>query len=130
MEYIYYLTNASLTLRVVERLLGVTQQLPLEFMTVIHQINGWIVKVKLHDSVGQQAQRNFSAFLNEIGTAYEPGIRVRMALWGLEMGQSAVDVMRRYQVAVVSHGRPDRTEIEEFREQFVTGLGYCPETLA
>jgi hypothetical protein len=129
MEYIYYLANASLTLRVVERLLCVTQ-LPLEFITVIHQINGWIVKVKLHDSATAQAERNFSAFLNEIGTVYEPGIRVRMALWGLEMGQSAVDVMRRYQVAVVSHGKPDRREIEEFRQQFVTGLGYCPETLA
>lgn len=129
MEYIYYLANASLTLRVVERLLCVTQ-LPLEFITVVHQIDGWIVKVKLHDSATSRAQRNFSAFLNEIGTPYEPGFRVRMALWGLEMGQSAVDVMRRYQVAVVSHGKPDRVEIEEFREQFVTGLGYCPETLA
>ncbi len=129
MEYIYYLTNASLTLRVVERLLCATQ-LSLEFTTVIHQLNGWIVKVKLHESVSQSAQMNFLAFLNEVGTAYEPGIQVRMALWGLEMGQSAVDVMRRYQIAVVSHGKPDRREIEEFREQFVTGLGYCPETLA
>ena len=129
MEYIYYLTNASLTLRVVERLLGVTQ-LPLKFITVVHQINGWVVKVKLHESASRQAQQNFAAFLDEIGTAYEPGIRVRMALWGLERGQSAVDVMRRYQVAVVSHGKPDRREIEEFRQQFVIGLGYCPETLA
>ncbi len=129
MEYIYYLANASLTLRVVERLLCVTQ-LPLEFMTVIHQIDGWVVKVKLHESATERSQQNFLAFLNEIGTIYEPKFRVRMALWGLEMGQSAVDVMRRYQVAVVSHGKPDRLEIEEFREQFVTGLGYCPETLA
>ena len=129
MEYIYYLTNASLTLRVVERLLCVTE-LPLELMTVVHQMSGWIVKVKLHESATPTAQRNFSAFLDEVGTVYEPGIRVRMALWGLEMGQSERDVMRRYQVAVVSHGRPDRREIEEFREQFVTGLGYCPETLA
>lgn len=129
MEYIYYLTNASLTLRVVERLLGVTQ-LPLEFTTVIHQMNGWVVKVKLHQSVGMRAQQNFSAFLNEIGTAHEPTVRVRAALWALEMGQSSADVMRRYQVAVVSHGKPDKQEIEEFREQFVTGLGYCPETLA
>ncbi|MEL6602447.1 MAG: hypothetical protein AAFP20_04375 [Cyanobacteria bacterium J06614_10] len=129
MEYLYYLANASLTLRVVERLLCVAQ-LPLEFITVIHQIDGWVVKVKLHDSATQQAQQNFLAFLTEIGTPYEPGFRVRMALWALEMGQSAVDVMRRYQVAVVSHGKPDRVEIEEFKEQFVTGLGYCPETLA
>jgi len=31
---------------------------------------------------------------------------------------------------VVCHGRPDRKEIEAFRQQFVKGLGYCPETLA
>ena len=49
---------------------------------------------------------------------------------GLENGQSPIDVMRRYQVAIVSHGKPDREEIEAFRRQFVMGLGYCPETLA
>ena len=129
MDYIYYLTNASLTLRVVERLLCATE-LPLEFMTVVHQMRGWIVKVKLHESTTPEAQQNFLAFLDEIGTAYEPGFRVRMALWGLEMGQSEEDVMRRYQVAVVSHGKPDGREIENLREQFVKGLGYCPETLA
>lgn len=129
MEYIYYLANASFTLRVVERLIGVTQ-LPSEYMTVIHQMNGWVVKVKLHESVSKNDQQNFSAFLDEVGTSYEPPFRVRSALWALEVGQSAADVMRRYQVAVVSHGKPDRAEIEEFRKQFVTGLGYCPETLA
>lgn len=129
MEYIYYLTNASLTLRVVERLLRATE-LPLEFTTVIHQMSGWIVKVKLHESATPTAQQNFAAFLDELGVVYEPGVRVRMALWGLEMGQSARDVMRRYQVAVVSHGKPDRREIEDFQAQFVRGLGYCPETLA
>jgi hypothetical protein len=53
-----------------------------------------------------------------------------MAFWSLESGQTPVDVMRRYQVAVVSHGSPEREEIEAFRQQFVRGLGYCPETLA
>ncbi|MEO0455098.1 MAG: hypothetical protein AAF152_00755 [Cyanobacteria bacterium P01_A01_bin.114] len=129
MEYIYYLANASLTLRVVERLLDM-MQLPLEFMTVIHRIDGWIVRVRLHESVTHLAEQNFRAFLNETGIPHNPGFRVRMALWGLETGQSAVDVMRRYQIAVVSHGKPDRQEIEQFREHFVTGLGYCPETLA
>ena len=129
MEYIYYLANASLTLRVVERLLGLTR-LPLEFMTVIHRIDGWVVKVRLHESVTPSVAADFSAFLDEVGVPYEPGIRIRMALWGLETGQTPVDVMRRYQIAVVSHGRPDRHEIEEFRKQFVRGLGYCPETLS
>jgi hypothetical protein len=45
-------------------------------------------------------------------------------------GQSPVDVMRRYQVAVVSHGKPEKEEIEAFRQHFIRGLGYCPQTLA
>jgi hypothetical protein len=57
-------------------------------------------------------------------------MRIQMALWSLEAGQNPVDVMRRYQVAIVSHGNPERKEIEAFRQQFVRGLGYCPETLA
>jgi hypothetical protein len=129
MEYIYYLANASLTLRVVEYLHGVTW-LSVRFMTVIHQIDGWVVKVKLDRELDIDGDKDFRSFLNELGISYEPDIRVRMALWGLETGQSPVDVMRRYQVAVVSHGSPERGEIEEFRRQFVQGLGYCPETLA
>lgn len=129
MEYIYYLANASLTLRLVEYLHR-TSWLPVQFMTVIHRIDGWVVKVKLEEPLTPQQDGDLLAFLNEIGVPYEPEIRIRMALWGLETGQSPVDVMRRYQVAVVSHGTPDSYEIEEFRRQFVKGLGYCPETLA
>ncbi len=68
--------------------------------------------------------------MNELGIPYEPSMRVNMALWNLEARQSPIDVMRRYQVAVVSHGSPEREEIEAFCQQFVQGLGYCPETLA
>jgi hypothetical protein len=99
-------------------------------MTVIHQIDGWVIKIKLHRPLDPREDGDFRAFLNELGIPYEPEIRVRMALWGLETGQSPVEVMRRYQVAIVSHGSPDHREIEEFRRQFVQGLGYCPETLA
>jgi hypothetical protein len=129
MEYLYYLANASLTLRVVEHFHSMPW-LPVRFITVIHQIDGWVVKIKLSRSLDPQEDGDFRAFLNELGIPYEPEIRVRMALWGLETGQSPVEVMRRYQVAVVSHGKPEREEIEEFRKQFVQGLGYCPETLA
>ncbi|MBE9136359.1 hypothetical protein IQ254_03940 [Nodosilinea sp. LEGE 07088] len=129
MEYTYYLANASLTLRVVEHLLGCTR-LPLEFMTVIHQIDGWVIRIKMNGNMDVADAEDFRAYMNELGIAYDPGIRVRMALWGLETGQSPIDVMRRYQVAIVSHGKPDREEIEAFRRQFVMGLGYCPETLA
>ncbi|MBF2001510.1 MAG: hypothetical protein IGS50_08035 [Synechococcales cyanobacterium C42_A2020_086] len=129
MEYMYYLATASLTLRVVEHVQAMPW-LPVRFITVIHQIDGWVVRIKLCRSLDAQEDGDLRAFLNEMGIPYQPEIRVQMALWGLETGQTPVDVMRRYQVAVVSHGHPDRTEIEEFRRQFVRGLGYCPETLA
>jgi hypothetical protein len=129
MDYIYHLANASLSLRIVEHLLR-AQTLPLAFMTVIHQIDGWVIKVRMDDSIDESTAEDFRAYLNELGIPHEPSIRLRMALWGLETGQSPVDVMRRYQVAVVSHGKPDSKEIEAFRNQFVMGLGYCPETLA
>lgn len=129
MDYLYYLANASLSLRVVEYL-HTSSQLPVSFVTVIHQIEGWIVRVKMSRYLEPQQHGDFRAYMNELGVPFEPGIRVQMALWGLETGQSPIDVMHRYQVAVVSHGQPEREEIEEFRKQFVQGLGYCPETLA
>ena len=129
MEYLYYLANATLTLRIVEHLHR-RPQMPVSFVSVIHQIDGWVVKIKMSSPLDLQQDGDFSAFLHELGIPYEPPMRVNMALWSLEAGQSPIDVMRRYQVAVVAHGSPEREEIEAFRHQFVQGLGYCPETLA
>lgn len=129
MEYLYFLANASLTQRIVEYLHR-NRQIPLESVTVLHQIDGWVIKVKMKNSLQPQQHGDFKAFLNELGIPHQPEVRVKMALWSLDAGQSPIEVMRRYQVAVVSHGRPDREEIEAFRKQFVNGLGYCPETLA
>ena len=129
MEYLYYLANATLTLRIVEHLHH-RPQMPVSFVSVIHQIDGWVVKIKISSSLNSQQDGDFKAFLRELGIPYEPSMRVNMALWNLEAGQSPIDVMRRYQVAVVAHSSPEREEIEAFRHQFVQGLGYCPETLA
>ncbi|NES99684.1 MAG: hypothetical protein F6K62_06520 [Sphaerospermopsis sp. SIO1G2] len=128
-EYLYYLANASLTLRVVQHLHNRPQN-PVSFITVIHQIDGWVVRIKFKEPVSAQDDGDFRAFLNELGISYEPPMRIQMALWSLEAGQYPVDVMRRYQVAIVSHGSGEQEEIEAFRQQFVRGLGYCPETLA
>ena len=129
MEYLYYLGNASLTLRIVQYLHS-RPQLPVSFVSIIHQIDGWIVRIKFREPVSDQQNGDFRAFLNELGISYQPAMRVQMALWSLESGQATVDVMRRYQVAIVSHCSPEREEVEAFRQQFVRGLGYCPETLA
>ena len=129
MDYLYFLANASLSLRVVEYLHSMPQ-LPVQFMTVIHQIDGWVIKVRMNSPLTPQQHGDFRAFMNELGIPYIPGIRLQMALWSLETGQSLLEVMRRYKIAVVSHGSPDKSDIEAFRQQFTMGLGYCPETLA
>ena len=129
MDYLYFLANASLTLRVIEYLKGINH-LAVASMTVIHQIDGWIIKVKFNQPPTPRQHGDFRAFMSELGIPYEPEIRLQMVLWSLETGQSPIDVMRRYQVAVVSHGNPDKNDIEAFRQQFTRGLGYCPETLA
>ena len=129
MEYLYYLANASLTLRIVEYLHG-KPQIPVAFVTVIHLVDGWVVKVKMNSTLTPQQSGDFQAFLNELGTPYQPPTRIYMALLKLEAGEPPIYVMRRYQVVVVSHGSPDCSEIEAFRHQFTQGLGYCPETLA
>jgi hypothetical protein len=53
-----------------------------------------------------------------------------MALQKLDAGESATSVMNRYQVVIVAHGEPDKTEIEIFCAQIVERLGYCPQHLA
>jgi hypothetical protein len=129
MDYLYYLGNASLTLQVV-RFLNSHKTLPIRFISVIHRVDGWVVRVKMLQELTPQQAGDFRAYMSELGVVYQPGIPLKMAFWALETGQPIVEVMQRYQVAVVSHGCPDRTEIEEFRQQFIRGLGYCPETLA
>lgn len=128
MDHLYYLSNASLTLRIVE-FLNVRNHLPLSFLTVINRLDGWVIRVKFSRPLDDRQAGDFTAFLSELGVTYEPNARLKMALCDLENGYTPVEVMHQYQIVVVSHGRPDRIEIEAFREQFVQGLGYCPETL-
>lgn len=104
--------------------------MPIAFVTVIHQIDGWVVKVKMKSPLSSQQHGDFQAFLNELGIAYKPPVRVNMALWSLEAGRSPIDVMRHYQVVIVSHGSPAPEEIKVFQQQFIKGLGYCPKNLA
>ncbi|AFZ37362.1 hypothetical protein Sta7437_3878 [Stanieria cyanosphaera PCC 7437] len=129
MDYLYFLANASLTLRTINYL-RIMKHARNASITVIHQIDGWIVKVRFPQSLTPELHGDFRAFMSELGITYDPEMRLQMVFWSLETGQSPVEVMRRYQVAVVAHGMPDTKEIEAFRQQFTRGLGYCPETLA
>lgn len=129
MDYLYFLANASLTLRVV-KYLNAMPQLPVKFITVIHQIDGWVINIKMKSPLSPQQSGDFRAFLHELGIPIAPPTCVYIVLGSLEAGESPIDMMRRYQVVVVSHGSPNCSEIEAFRHQFTRGLGYCPETLA
>ncbi|MEO0376537.1 MAG: hypothetical protein AAF329_18325 [Cyanobacteria bacterium P01_A01_bin.17] len=128
MDYLYSFSNSTLVLRAIQHLRS-SPNLPTQFVTVIHQLNGWILRVQAAGWT-ERAEGDFQAFLMELGVSYSPNVRVRNVLEALEDGQSPVTVMERYQVAVIAHGAPDLTEIKAFREQFIKGLGYCPETLA
>lgn len=129
MEYLYYLANASLTLRIAEYLDG-KPEMPIGFVTVLHFFDGWVVKVKMNSTLDSQQDGNLRAFLNELGIHYKPPRCITMALCSLDAGQSPIDIVRSYQVAVVSHGGQAREEIEAFRQQFIKRLGYCPKPLA
>lgn len=129
MEYIYYLANASLTQYIAAHL-NRKVDLPVAHMTVIHQIDGWVIKIKLNGSISDQQDGDLKAVLNEIGIPYCPHPRINYAFQSLEAGQTPVAVMHQYKIAIVAHGQPDDHEIETFRQEFVRGLGYCPETLA
>ena len=129
MDYLYFIGNASITLRIIDHLKQMRYSSRC-LITVIHQINGWIVKVHFNEPLTVVEQGDFKAYLGELGVPYDPEVRLRMVFWSLETGQSPIDVMRRYQVAIVSHGFPEMSDIEAFRLQFTRGLGYCPETLA
>ena len=129
MDYLYFLANASVTLRTIEYLRQMEHTANAS-LTVIHQIDGWIVKIRFLQALEPKLHGDFRSFMSELGISYNPEMRLKMVFWSLETGQSPVEVMRRYQVAVVSYGTPDTKEIEAFRQQFTKGLGYCPETLA
>jgi hypothetical protein len=118
MEYLYYFDNASLTLKIFEYLYSF-HQMPRAIVTVIHQNDGWLVRVKMYSLLDSQQDRDFKAYLNEFGIPEEPSRRLKMVFLSLEAGYSPLDIMRRYQVVVVSHGSPQRQEIEAFRKLFI-----------
>ncbi|MEM9138150.1 MAG: hypothetical protein AAGB01_12515 [Cyanobacteria bacterium P01_F01_bin.42] len=128
MDYVYYVGKASLVIRLIQHLQNCWDS-PIQFMTVLHQLNGWVVRIKPRDWPLEK-QINFQSFMNELGVSHTPNRRVNQVLHALEQGETPVEVMNRHQVAVIIHGVPSVDEIEVFRKQFIEGLGYCPETLA
>lgn len=129
MEYIYYLEKASLIFRVISYFETMTF-LQSASLTVIHQINGWVIRIKTPLLLSSQEDANLKAFLLELGVQYHASVRLEIVFWSLDMGDSPVTIMRNYRVAIISHGKPNFDRIEIFRQEFSRGLGYQPETFA
>ncbi|NET39454.1 MAG: hypothetical protein F6K19_47070 [Cyanothece sp. SIO1E1] len=128
MEFLYSFANASLTQRILVYLLTKVRS-HLDDVTVIFLNDRWIVRLKLDSSLETEQSKDFQAFLNEHGLPYHPPLAVTLALKDLDQGDIPTLVMNRRQVVIVSHGIPNLEEIRYFQEQFVAGLGYCPQSL-
>lgn len=128
MQYLYHLANASLTLHLV-KYLTTCSYISDSVVTVISQIDGWVVNINMKSSVDPQQEKNMKAVLNELGIVYSPSKLINLVLMKLEGGAKMSEVMYRYQVAIVSHGVPKCDDIETFRRHFIDELGYCPQYL-
>ncbi|NER79367.1 MAG: hypothetical protein F6K42_07245 [Leptolyngbya sp. SIO1D8] len=128
MEFLYCLANASLTQRILNYLLRMLRSY-VNCVTVIFLNDRWVLRLKLDRSLDSELCEDCWAFLSENGLPYHPPPNVSLALKELDAGQALTKVMNRHHVAIVSHGEPNPGEVECFQEQFVAGLGYCPQSL-
>ena len=128
-EYIYSFPNTSCTLAIIEHLRR-KHQSRLDSVAVINLIDRWIVKLNLRSSIPYWTEKNLQAVLNEMGSVSQPSPKVLEALDSLEHGESPTEIMNRYRVVIVTHGKPETEEIEIFRDRIVEGLGYCPQNMA
>lgn len=128
MDYVYFLANATLTLRAINYIREA--RLPVKLVTIIHQIDGWALRIRMQTLPSVEQHKALQSVMSELGVPMPSKPRLQVALWNLDMGQSAIEVMQRYQIAIVSHGSPDSRDVELFCQEFIKGLGYKPETLA
>ena len=128
MDELFILKNASLVLRLVHHLTD-NVSIPLDFLTVIYEDSNWIIRVKSLQPFPRDREKDLEAFLWEIGAPCAPNSVLSQALLDLELGRSPVDVMKQFRVVVVSHGLPSAIEVEIFRRDLISRLGYCPCTL-
>ena len=128
MYLLYCFCNASLTQRALvclsKRLRWVD-----DCVTVVFLNDYWLVRVGIGSDIEKETLQNTQAFLSENGLPHTPCSYIQQMFDECISGTSLLDVMNRYHVAVISHGKPQFEEIRHFQETFVKGLGYCPPSL-
>lgn len=128
MEFLYCFANASLTQRILDYLLRQMRS-HVNSVTVLFLNDRWVIRLK--SDLGFEAERynDCWAFLSEHGFPYHPPEAITLVFKVLDAGGAPTQVMNRFHVAIVSHGTPNPEEVSRFQEQFVAGLGYCPQSL-
>ena len=129
MQFIYCFANTSLVLRVIQRLSGYGHW-QVETITVFYLGDFWVVRVRLQPGLSIEQEYDVLAFLDEHGWYYRPTKHMQWAIAALDRGCRATDVMNQYHTVIISHGEPQLQELYLFRERFIEGLGYCPQSLA
>ncbi len=128
MQYLYSFANLSLILRVMDRISQMTH-LPVASITIIYLVDRWVMRLTLKQPITTADRKNLIAFLRENGISHNSSVQLLNAFIALDQGQTPTQVMNTYQTVVVSHGGANPTELHEFCDRFVEGLGYYPPSL-
>ena len=125
MDELFVLDNSSLVLHLIHYL-SYQLTIPLKLVTVIYQQDCWIIRIKGEPGCPCNQERDLEAVLWEFGEPFYPDTKIIQALMDLELGRSLVDVMQDYSLSIVSHGLPNELEVEIFRRNVISKLGFCP----
>lgn len=130
-DWFYHFGKASYVLRIIDYLQAMKrrQSLQVEFITIVHQPQGWIVRIRPSQSWPLESILNIQALMNELGNPTEPNRYIRPVFNALEQGQSLSYVRNHYCISVIDHGLPKPGEVLTFCEQVISEFGYCPESV-
>ena len=128
MYLLYCFCNASLTQRVSVYLSKKLRRVDY-CVTVVFLNDHWLVRVEIASGLEREELQDLESFLSENGFPHTPCPYIQQVLNECTSGTSLLDVMNRYHVTVISHGKPQFEEIRHFQKSLVQGLGYCPPSL-
>lgn len=106
MDYFYYFENASLSVCVIEYL-AKQAHLPFDYVTVIYIANNWLIRAKFSGFLSAEEEANYLAVMSELGHPYTPTTPMTLAFACLAAGEMPMQVMNRYQIEFIAHGKPD-----------------------
>lgn len=126
-DYLYCLSNASLTQRVIAYLSGMGTYI--NCVTLFFLNDFWLLRIQFTPVISHWQRKNCLAFLTENGAPYLAPSNITQALKDLDKGYSVTDVMNEHYVVIIFHGMLQPNELRNFRQRFIARLGDCPPSL-